>query len=331
MSKPKRHHFVPRAYLERFGRESRLLIMRRDSSKPFVANATNIALECGFYAIEKPDGAKSVEVEELLADIDTQAIEAIRNIDKRSALPTRQSDDRELLAAFIALQMTRTPEQRERVFFPLRVSQYAAGREITQPLVAEYLEKVHLGFRPTDSEAQAAFEFAEYVMRTPDLLTTEFAIQTMLRTVPTLRARILQRSWTLEIARKPRLIAADAPVVIWRAPTARDRYEGVGVDNAEEIRFPIDSGKQIVLRPDNVPERTVTIEPARVRSCNSDIAAGCHHFVVGHPDRPRVLEHVDLAPKRPVMRFNTGPLYEEGPDGTLIHKGEVLHTWVPRR
>lgn len=96
---------------------------------------------------EKPDGTKSVEIEELFADIDTKAIEAMRNIDKANALPPRNSKDREILAAFIALQTTPTPEQRERVLFPLRVSQYAAGREITQPLVTEYLEKVHLGFQ----------------------------------------------------------------------------------------------------------------------------------------------------------------------------------------
>lgn len=331
MSKPKRHHFVPRAYLERFGRESRLLVKRRDATRLFVANATNVALECGFYATEKSDGITSTEVEERLADVDARSIEAIRKIDETGALPDRLSDDRELLAGFIALQMTRTPEQRERIFFPLRVTEYAAGRKLTQPLVTEYLERVHLGFKPSDSEAQAAFEFAEYTMRTPDLLTREFAIRTMLRGVPELRARILEKSWTLEIARKPRLITSDTPVVIWRAPTERDHYEGVGAVNAEEIRFPIDTGKQIVLLPDGSPDKTITIEPARVRNCNADIADGCHNFIVGHPDRPRVLEQQALKRKRPVIRFNIGPLYRQGRDGALIEDGEVLHTWVPRR
>lgn len=331
MSQPKRHHFVPRAYLERFGRDSRLLIRRRDGTSPFVANATNIAVECGFYAIDRPDGTKSVEVEELLANIDTHAIKAIRNIDQTGSLPDSDSEDREALAAFIALHLTRTPEQRERVLFPLRVSEYAAGRQVTQPLVAEYLEKIHLGFKPSETEAQAAFELAEYVLRTPEVLTREFAIQTMLRTVPQLKARLKQRSWTLEVARKPRLITADTPVVIWRSPTERDQFEGIGVDNAEEIRFPLDTQKQIVLLPDDAPERTVTIEPARVRSCNADVASGCHQFAIGHPNRPRVLEQVALARNRPVLRFDTGPGFEIAPDGSRTYMGEIHHTWVPRR
>jgi hypothetical protein len=38
-----------------------------------------------------------------------------------------------------------------------------------------------------------------------------------------------------------------------------------------------------------------------------------------------------LAPHRPVLRFNSGPLYERGPDGKDVYKGEVKHSWVPRR
>jgi hypothetical protein len=62
-----------------------------------------------------------------------------------------------------------------------------------------------------------------------------------------------------------------------------------------------------------------------------DIASGCHRFIVGHPNRPRPVQAVPLAPKRPVLRFNTGPLYEKRPDGTVVYRGEVLHAWVPRR
>jgi hypothetical protein len=38
-----------------------------------------------------------------------------------------------------------------------------------------------------------------------------------------------------------------------------------------------------------------------------------------------------LAPHRSVLRFNSGPLYERGPDGKDVYKGEVMHSWVPRR
>jgi Protein of unknown function (DUF4238) len=152
----------------------------------------------------------------------------------------------------------------------------------------------------------------------------------MFQSVDQLVPVLLDRWWTLEIARKPRLITSDCPLVIWRKPSPRDAYEGVGVGNAQEVRFPLDPRKQLVLTPTGSSLVRV-IEPKRVRACNVDIAGGCHRFIVGHPDRRNALHEVPLTSKRPVLRFNTGPGYERRPDGTMAYLGEVLHMWVPRR
>jgi Protein of unknown function (DUF4238) len=167
-------------------------------------------------------------------------------------------------------------------------------------------------------------------LREPAVLTNEFAIRLMLESVDQLVPILLDRHWTLEIARKPRLLTSDHPLVIWRTPSPRDQYEGVGIANAEQVRFPLDPGKQLVLTLTQGPP-VRPIEPNRVRACNADIASACHRFVVGHPNRPRPIQEVPLASKRPVLRFNTGPLYEKQPDGSIVYRGEVLHTWVPRR
>jgi hypothetical protein len=42
--------------------------------------------------------------------------------------------------------------------------------------------------------------------------------------------------WAIEVDRKERLITADQPVVIWKAPSPRDRFEGVGVQTADAVR-----------------------------------------------------------------------------------------------
>jgi hypothetical protein len=127
------------------------------------------------------------------------------------------------------------------------------------------------------------------------------------------------------------LITSDTPLVIWRRPSIRDQFEGVGIANAEEVRFPLDPRKQLVLTQAARPQ-VRTIDPDRVRACNADMADACHGFIIGNPRRPRSLEAVTLAPKRPVVRFNTGPMFVPGPDGSMIRTGtEVLHMWVPRR
>src|SRR5439155_7087519 len=145
MPRPKRHHFVPRAYLDRFAGGDIVLVRRRDS-KTFKANPVNVAVECGFYDVEI-EGAKSSLVEELLARIDGPALAAMQSIDRTGRPPADGTEERLILAVFLALQNTRTPEQRERVLFPQRLADYVVGRGVTREVVPERLEPAHRAFR----------------------------------------------------------------------------------------------------------------------------------------------------------------------------------------
>ena len=71
------------------------------------------------------------------------------------------------------------------------------------------------------------------------------------------------------------------------------------------------------------------ISPERSAACNQDVAFGCHNFVVAHPSQQARVGRLDLPKRRPVLRFNLGPLLREQPDGTTIENGEVMHTWGP--
>jgi hypothetical protein len=94
--------------------------------------------------------------------------------------------------------------------------------------------------------------------------------------------------------------------------------------------LPLDPGKQLVLtRRKRTP--TARITPERVRACNADMAAASHRFVVGRPDRRTSLDGLRLDEWRPVIRFNTGPLFVYGADGKKVREGEALQMWVPRR
>jgi hypothetical protein len=102
------------------------MVRRRDQTT-FVASPKKVAVECGFYDVRDMGGNPSAAVELVLADLDGSAIDAIRRIDKLNAPPTEGTQDRLNIAIFLALQLTRTPEQRERVEFPARVAKYAGA------------------------------------------------------------------------------------------------------------------------------------------------------------------------------------------------------------
>lgn len=122
----------------------------------------------------------------------------------------------------------------------------------------------------------------------------------------------------------------DHPSVPFGAPTRMDEFEGIGVDTADELRFPLDPGKQLVLSK-RKRQRLLSVEPHRVRRSNADMADGCHRFIVGRPNHRSLVDAVRLHSRPPAIRFNVGPLLVEGPDGRKVRDSEALHMFVPRR
>ncbi|WP_433531264.1 DUF4238 domain-containing protein [Micromonospora sp. CA-263727] len=330
MSRAKRHHYVPAAYLARFGEGGSVLVRRRRRPAMYATSVKNVAVESGFYEVLGDDGLPSDAIERGLAGLEGEAIMALREVEQSQQAPPIGSSARSTLATFLAVQFTRTPLHRERIMFPERVARYAGSREIDAALMAEYLEREHLGFSPRDSEVRAALDLTQYLLRERELFTKDNAIRLAFSTVEAVEQVMLRMRWSLEVARKPRLITSDAPLVLWRAPTPRDQFEGFGLENAEEVRFPISPAMQLLLTH-QAREPVTWIEPERVRACNADMTLACYQVVVGHPRRERQLELLNLPPRRPVIRFNTGPGYRVKPDGTEDYMGEILHSWVPRR
>jgi hypothetical protein len=157
MSVPLRHHFVPRFYLERFAEVHRVHVRRRDGVS-FASATTNVAVECGFYDLYDAEGQRSTSVEDVLSDIEGAGAAAFQHIDEAGSPPERDSRLRNAMCVFMAVQFTRTPEQRERTLFPVRLASHLGDRPLSRELVAQFLEDVHLGFRPSASEIQGACE-----------------------------------------------------------------------------------------------------------------------------------------------------------------------------
>jgi hypothetical protein len=321
-------HFVPRWYLARWAVEGKVLVRRRDGGM-FEANPRNVAAEAGMYDLPTPEGGHSTAIEEALQVIEDIALRAFEKIGATGSPPDPGTDERGVVSAFLAIQMTRTPEQRERAAFPTRVAEYAAGGEITREIVAAFLESVHLREPPSDSEVEGAYMFATGAGDPPMDPRAE-TIALMFIATPELIQAFDGMHWRIETDRKRRLITSDSPLVLWRRPTTRDKHEGIGVRNAEEIRFPLDPGTLLVLSQ-KPKARTARMSGERARACVADAAAACYQFIVGSPHQQPAIERLRLNPHRPVLRFNVAPGFQEGPDGQLEPIGDIFHSWVPRR
>jgi hypothetical protein len=307
-----------------------VFVRRRDGTS-FSARPVNVAVESGFYFVPDESGGTSAEVEEMLAQVEGRAYGAFAVVDETGRPPTAGSRERKDLAVFLALQMTRTTQERARVLFPVRVVEWAGEREVTEAVIAEYLETVHLGFEPSEDEIEGAHVYVGQHLQETDIVTATFAIEMMIASADEIATRMLDLNWTVETSRgAASFITSDVPVVPWRKPTRRDEYEGLGIANSEEVRFPLGPTRQLVLSRRH-RQAALDVANHRVKHCNIDQAAACHRFVVASPADQVAAGALDLDPWSPALRFNVGPLFiTDGNGQAQKQRGEVLHIWVPR-
>lgn len=326
----RRNHLVPRSYLERWVEGGKVHVRRRDG-KTFDAGPRDVAVETDFY--DMPDGAGGVSkwIEVGLQDIEGTAASVLRKIDASGRLPGPRDTDSAVLAMFVGLQVARTTSHREKAMFPRRVLDWLGGRAPSPELVATFLETRWYGHRPHEGAVDAAFTMVDVAQRTAsETLTEAWANQFMLNAALEVSTRLLAYEWSLERDPRRQFIASDAPVVLWRTPSREDHYRGIGIETAEQVRFPLDPGQQFVMSRKRPRNEVAEVSPHRVRQCNIDMAGACHRFVVGSPSQSQMIDDLPLDEWRPLLRFNTAPLLVDGPNGPEPGEGDVVHFWTPR-
>lgn len=321
---------MPRFYLDRWGSGNRRVYVRRRDGSAFAASTRHVAVETGFYNIVDAAGRKSVAVEGFLSQIEGAGAAALREIDSAGEPPRRGTGERRALATLLALQQTRSPELRAQIRFHDDVNAFLSGRELSHELIAEYLTHHHLGFEPDANEVEAALGWvsASNHMAGPTSVTD--SIELMLASAQELAPLIEEMSWTVEHDRKGRFISSNTPLTLWRPPTPRDRFEGIGIKSCTEVRVPLDPFTLLVLHRESRPTQ-LDVTTERPRQCNADTARGCHMLLFGSARQQSMIDSLTLRARRPVLRFATGPGIRELPDGSTEPMGEILHNWVPRQ
>src|ERR1039457_1027689 len=119
-SGPKRHHFVPRFLLRRFAEDV-------DAKKPTLfrldtktganrrCSVDNEAVIGHYYRVSNEIPLPPGLPEKTLGDIETRAVDAIRNLEEQTGQLT--PEQRHALATFVVLQRKRTPAGRRRFKF----------------------------------------------------------------------------------------------------------------------------------------------------------------------------------------------------------------------
>jgi len=114
MTKKRRHHYVPRFYLDGFvdlSNEPYIWVYEKGNPDVIKATAENIAVEKDYYSYTTAEGEKDSEtLENIFAEVEGRTAPVFQKIRRHQCL---DGQERGLFALFIALMMVRVPNLRK--------------------------------------------------------------------------------------------------------------------------------------------------------------------------------------------------------------------------
>lgn len=113
MTIAKVQHYVPQFLLRNFGngKKDQLWVYDKSTNRSFPSNAKNVASESRFYDFEWQ--GRPLTLEKWLSDLESRAKSVIKFILEADSIAALDQKQKEVLASFLAVQMTRTRTFRE--------------------------------------------------------------------------------------------------------------------------------------------------------------------------------------------------------------------------
>lgn len=299
---PRRHHYVPEVYLKRFaapGRKRTHRLSRIDKAAGPTSRITigvrDAAVEADFYKIETEDPRRNQEAEHVISVFESAAALAFANFDSFGREHFPDAIDRENLAHFAALQysrghrtseflsdaMTKVSRLLMRTIPPERVRDFLTGRneDASGEAVANTTRKLR--------EASAAVSVAPH---------QNTVVKSIINGAVEFAPYFLLRRWVIVCTDVP-LLTSDQPIVL---VSLRDRpsWSGVGLENADQIIYPLDRFRALVMEhpASGRREAVINISASAARSINVSVANAARRWIFCHPeDRP--LDGVPFDPR----------------------------------
>lgn len=266
----KRPHFVPRTYLRAWADSDDQVAYRRRGGNAIPKSVKNVAVVGGIYGL----GELGDACEMMYQDIEVEWPDLRRDLIAHGDL---QGDQRRLFAVFAALQLMRTEKHAEQMNFTSNVAATTAERPIPKDAVRDYLCDLDDGAEPDESEVEGAWAFVcgQLSMFGEPTGTLNHSVGVDVA-VTAIAPRMETMNWTVHKFRGAPLISSDSPVHSWRRPTQDPEPRGVGIETADEVRFPLAPGALLIMNRGPRNGSTPQWSTRNPRSINAEIARKCH-------------------------------------------------------
>lgn len=306
VSTPKRHHFLPRFFLEGFSRDGHVAVYDREKNEYRVQNVKDTAVIGYYYSAIDEEGNKDGRIESLLSAIESEAKPVIAKMDNHESL---NNEDRERLAVFIGFLFARTPE------FEAMVNQISEGgikhmmrimypnERLTQQRYGKDLERFGL-------TAKAMVDFVQedhYKI----VLHRNASLHAMLQLGMSLSNMFLHMNWLIAHPEtdKQSFVLTDSPVNVYPPRSYKPGFYGVGMAMRGVVKVIPLSARTCLGIGDFADEPLVVVNDTSrdmVRNTNLGNVFRCHRYVIG---RDEALIHnlvtttqIDKKPWEPKVR-----------------------------
>jgi Protein of unknown function (DUF4238) len=285
----KRHHFVPKCYLEAFcvqGDKKKapdIYVFDAITRKGFRTSPDNVALQTDFNTIDL-EGHKSDAVELAMASVESDIGPALVRIIAAKSLANEE--DRILLLNLIGMLHVRNPRLRERFRqFRDRVAKIILDVAMSSRKMwdSQVQKAEDAGYIPQDADTdydkmKKDFNPDDYRIEVPN----EENIHTEMGTFDHALPLLFDRKWLLLKAPKDSagFVTCDHPVsLIWSEPDPKRRNLRIGLKlKGTEILFPI-SPHLAALGAYELENGECDITEEEVASCNGTVILNSHRQV----------------------------------------------------
>lgn len=238
MGKPRRQHYIPQSYLNRFTANSEFVVFDFINETKFATSPQNVAHIKDFYSTDVKNPADENMVENYFSKIENSAQNIIDEYVNTMRLPNKKNWIR--LVEFIAGMYVRVPKFRfEYLEFAEGFLNIYAHHVLTNPASYEY-EQLEKHGKPEE-----LLKDVSKIMLTPH---QNQYVSAMLKSIPKLTGVISQMTPTLLYScGSSRFITSDNPVILFDPKP--DRYHGSGwVTDSIEAYFPLSPLSCLLLR-----------------------------------------------------------------------------------
>ena len=283
MSEPKRHHYLPQFYLNRFTDNKGLLwVFDRDTKEYRQQSSKNTMLQCHYYTFRDKDGKKHTEIEKFFSIIEGRTKPIIEKVDDKQKIT---AEEKEILATFISFQKTRVPdfekktnEAHEKMIKKMNQLMFSSKKRVESQF-KKYERDTGKKINMSSEEFMNFVQNDKYYIKFP----REHSIKLMLNLGKDFIMYFIQMNWLfLWVSPKTSFMTSDNPFMLLPpADYNPNSPYGIGIITAGAKKIIPLSQKTCLVMGDHGGEISgKSINRDVVRKINCDIAANSDRFVI---------------------------------------------------